>query len=84
MSDFKEEAEKIRELIATEVELDLLKVFFKSYKFPEEKELLHIDFLKDYNDWIKEKNNAQQLSNLLRKVADSIENAYKEELSEEN
>ena len=78
MSDFKEEVEKLRKLKATEVELDLLRIFFKSYKFPEEKELLHIDFLKDYGAWINGEGNAKKLISLLRAVADSIEKAYKE------
>ena len=83
MSDFKEEykneAEKIRELIATEIELDILRVFLKSYKFPTEKELLHIDFLKDYGDWITKEGNAQQLSSLLRLTASSLDSAFKED-----
>lgn len=82
MSDFKEEykdeAEKIKELIAAEVELDLLRVFFKSYKFPEEKELLHIDFLKDYGGWISKEGNAQKLISILRTLANSVEQTFVE------
>ena len=83
MSDFKEqykeEAEKLKELIASEVELDLVRVFFKSYKFPEEKELLHIDFLKDYGDWIIEEGNAQKLISILRALANSVEKTFVED-----
>ena len=82
MSNFKEEykkeAEKLKELLASEVELNLLRVFFKSYKFPEEKELLHIDFLKDYGDWISGEGNAKKLISLLRAAANSIEKAFEE------
>ena len=82
MSNFKEEykkeAEKLKELLASEVELDLLRVFFKKYKFPKEEELLHIDFLKDYGAWITQDGNALQLSRSLRKLADTIDCVFKE------
>ena len=78
MSDFEKEAAKLKALIASEKELAILRVYHRSYKYPTEQELLHVDFEKDFTEWINEGGNPKKLVSLLRGTAQSIENTYEE------
>ena len=73
MNDFEKEAAKIAEEISKEKQFDLIKVYFRCYNFPEEKELLHVELLTDFENFIKDPKKKADFISLLKATIKSLE-----------